>query len=411
MATLSIPPNNAVLQRASNLKIRVESHTGVFVSARDGEAHCSNYALSILDTFAQPVSYGETVAAMGEDVSGAQEWIDRMTTIRMLYHIGALVDIQNPGHLRGRNQQDFDDPRIHVRMLNDRTRTSAYIAALREVIRPGKDVVIDVGTGSGVLALAAAQAGARHVYAVEVGNVATVAEKIFTANGVADRVTVVKGWSTQVKLPEKADLLVTETIGDHPLGEQILEIILDARKRLLVPNARIIPLVLDIYGLPLQLPDDQRPRQAIGEAAISKWKEWYGIDFSPLQAYSTSEIPRSLRVRYEKVKEWQAVAPPMHLARVDFQTFIDTMIEAEVTFKMIKEGVLDGVLIYFDLQLSPSASITTRPESVGKDNHWFGHVWLLPSPQPILPGDTFTATYRYRVPGHSNGVEAVRKVS
>ncbi len=42
---------------------------------------------------------------------------------------------------------------------------------------------LDIGTGSGVLAIAATRAGARRVYAVEASDIAEVAERVFAANG------------------------------------------------------------------------------------------------------------------------------------------------------------------------------------------------------------------------------------
>jgi hypothetical protein len=52
------------------------------------------------------------------------------------------------------------DPVEHARMFHDDRRTGDYLRALAEAVRPG-DVVLDIGTGSGVVAIAAARAGAR----------------------------------------------------------------------------------------------------------------------------------------------------------------------------------------------------------------------------------------------------------
>jgi protein arginine N-methyltransferase 1 len=66
-------------------------------------------------------------------------------------------------------------------------------------------VVLDVGTGSGILAIWSAQAGARKVYAVEATNVAEHARELVRANGVADIVEVIQGTMEDIVLPEKGE--------------------------------------------------------------------------------------------------------------------------------------------------------------------------------------------------------------
>ena len=142
--------------------------------------------------------------------------------------------------------------------------------------------MLDIGTGSGVLAVAAARAGARRVYAVEASDIAEVAERVFAANGVTDTVTLVPGWSREIELPEPADLLVAEIIGNEPLEEEILETTLDARRRLLKPDARLIPHALTLLARPLRLPDGEARQRAIGRAAVERWRRLYDMEFQPL---------------------------------------------------------------------------------------------------------------------------------
>ncbi|MBA0739692.1 hypothetical protein Gogos_012931, partial [Gossypium gossypioides] len=97
-------------------------------------------------------------------------------------------------------------------MLQDYVRTGTYYAA---VIENRVDftgcVVVDVGAGSGILSLFAAQAGAKHVYAVEASEMADYARKLISGNPtLGQRITVIEGKVEEVELPEKADILISE---------------------------------------------------------------------------------------------------------------------------------------------------------------------------------------------------------
>jgi predicted O-methyltransferase YrrM len=97
--------------------------------------------------------------------------------------------------------------RWHFRMLNDRARNEAYAAAIGVAVaeaaallgRP--PVVLDIGTGTGLLSLMAAAAGAAHVYACEANVVLSeVATAVVAQHGMAGRVTVIAkpSWDLRV---------------------------------------------------------------------------------------------------------------------------------------------------------------------------------------------------------------------
>lgn len=71
-------------------------------------------------------------------------------------------------------------------MLEDHKRTGAYFNAVMQNAKQFKDkVVLDVGTGSGILAIFAAKAGAKTVYAVEATAMAKHARTLVESNGVS----------------------------------------------------------------------------------------------------------------------------------------------------------------------------------------------------------------------------------
>src|SRR5689334_13589718 len=115
----------------------------------------------------------------------------------------------------------FDERNIlsqHRSLLEDSVRTEAFASAIAAVVRPG-DVVLDLGSGSGVLAILACRAGARKVFAVEQGHIADVAAMLIANNGCADRVDVLHARSQDVELSERANVLVTETLGNLGFDE------------------------------------------------------------------------------------------------------------------------------------------------------------------------------------------------
>ncbi len=79
-------------------------------------------------------------------------------------------------------------------MVNDVARAIAFKRGLAEIITPSS-IVVDLGSGSGLLAVMAAQLGARHVFAIEQeSSLAEVSRKVACDNGVSDRVTVINRW-------------------------------------------------------------------------------------------------------------------------------------------------------------------------------------------------------------------------
>jgi type I protein arginine methyltransferase len=283
--------------------------------------------------------------------------------------------------------------RLHTVMLNDRARTSSFIESIHEVVRRG-DVVVDIGTGTGVLAVAAAQAGARHVYAIEEGSIGKVAQEVFAANDLADRITLLHGRSTEVDLPERADVLVSELIGNEPLGEKILEAVSDAAKRFLKRRARLIPGGLKIFGLPVTVPESERRNHIFTPKTLQDWKAWYGIEFSPLATVNRNTLLRSLINSYT-LRGWRALSAPILLAEINLKRCPQGAVESTRTATASASGELSGLVVYFELTLTPTRHFSTHPAAVDKTNHWLSPVWLFTDTLSLNSGDQFYIIYRY----------------
>src|SRR5919108_1258321 len=101
---------------------------------------------------------------------------------------------------------------FHELLLGDELRMRAYRQAIAETVRPG-DVVVDLGTGTGVLARWAIEAGAARAYGIErdpalLDRAVAAAE----AEGSGSRFVPVEGLSFDVSVPEPADLIVSEIL-------------------------------------------------------------------------------------------------------------------------------------------------------------------------------------------------------
>jgi len=385
---------DTVLQRVPDLKIHIDSSNNIEIYFEGRVIQCGVYGLAILDAFYQPTSVNEVSSKFQMKIKGVQDWMNLMTTIAHLYKAGVLRDeAQNKPEL-GANTSGYDTAPIHIAMLNDKQRTLSFLKGIQEVVHPG-DVVLDIGTGTGILAIAAARAGARHVYAIEASGIGKLAKAIFKANGLADRITLIEGWSTQVNLPEKADVLISEIIGNEPMAENALEITTDAMKRLIKPEARLIPNKIRIAGLPVTIPRSELKKHTFMAETIQEWKSWYEIDFSPLVEVARNS-PHKFFINPFLVRDWKALSAPVVLADIDLKDIKDLTMNNTIIVTANASGQLDGILEYFELEVCPTKQFSTHPSKADATNHWLSPVWILTDPILLQTGDQFTVTYQYR---------------
>jgi hypothetical protein len=390
--TTSGPDPDARLLRRSDLDLTVDASNQAFVRSESGVVACGHFGLALLDLFARPMSLRAALELLRPRLRGAQDWIDASSTVVRLFQQGILVDeAAAPPTLHGRAR--FDAPSVHVRMLDDHRRVAAYLEGIAATVREG-DVVVDIGTGTGILALAAIRAGARHVYAIEAGEIGRAAERVFEANGVADRVTLVPGWSTQVELPERADVLVSEIIGNEPLDEHVLEAFADARRRLLVPGARFVPSRLRVVGLGMTAPHEWVTERAFTPTKSEEWRAAYGFDFTPLLSLA-GRSPAAHYVRAHRPREWQSLTGPITLADLDLTQVSSASVDTVTEVRATAAGSLNGLLVYFELDVGGGVRLSTSPYATDERCHWSSVLWLVPDPIDLATGDVVKVRYAY----------------
>ena len=96
------------------------------------------------------------------------------------------------------------------------------------------------------------------------------------------------------------------------------------------------------------------------------------------------------------MRDWKTLSQPVLLAHVDFQTRKGFHIRSTETGTATAAGELNGLIIYFELQVDSNTFLSTRPDVVDASNHWFSPVRVLINPIPVQAGDRFQVTYWYR---------------
>ena len=313
----------------------------LLAQVEDRRWHGEASLLAVIDAFRKPLTLRDAMARLSTNTQ--LDWMQLSADILELYRNGILVSDRRAAILP--RASGFASPSIHVRMLDDVVRTGTYLEAIREVVKPG-DIVIDLGSGTGVLAIAAAQAGAERVYAIERSGIANVAARMFEVNGVADRVTLVREHSTHVELPERADVMVSEIVGNGPFDEQILAYTRDALTRLLKKDARLVPSALSVFAQPVSVPDDLLREHAFDHASAARWNRDYGIDFAGL-ADTRPRGTLDISVARDKARQMTPLGSATPLMEIDL-TEPPQRVDAHATARLDETGRLDGFLVHFE---------------------------------------------------------------
>ena len=261
----------------------------------------------------------------------------------------------------------FDDYR---EMLADTIRLDAYTRAIEATVRPG-DVVVDLGAGLGILSLIAARAGAARVHAIEKGDAAELMRRVGERNGLTDTIVIHEANSRDVTLGERANVLVSETLGSFALDENTLPFTVDARERLLEEGGRMIPRALEPFLAPVELPEEH------DKAAF--WSDVAGFDFSDAREQMLS------RMRQARVDPEALVADGQRCARFDLATTNALGLSVRHLFPMRRAGTVHGLAGWFRAELSEGVTIDTAPSAPA--THWAQAYFPYRSPVSVIEGD------------------------
>jgi hypothetical protein len=269
-----------------------------------------------------------------------------------------------------RMYQSVFDRRV---LLADQVRLTAYQKAIHEVVKAG-DVVVDIGTGSGILAFFAIQAGASKVYAVEEGNVIEEARRLAKLNGLEDKIEFLRGRSDRIDLPEKVDVITSEILGCFGLDEHVVRFLADARSRFLKPGGKVVPAWLDLYLVPVEW-------RSLWQDHIELWsRDYYGFDLSSVMALSVAQ-----KYVEDCAGSAKSLAAPSLATHIDLYENAGIQPGLHGRAAITKQGNLHGIVGYFRAGLSPNVILSTAPEQ--PRTHWKQTFFPLDEEVPVEAGD------------------------
>ncbi len=264
-------------------------------------------------------------------------------------------------------------------MIADPVRMGAYSEALNASLEPG-GVVVDLGAGPGLFAMLACQAGAGKVYAIEPSDAIQVAREIATANGFGDRITFIQDRSTEVSLPEPADLIIFDLRGILPAFGSAIPDVIDARTRFLAPGGALIP-GRDILRTALVESEESHRR------FTTPWSETtWGLDLRPAIGYTTNNwLKRTLRAD-------ELLTHPETMAVLDYLTIEATDLSQTIEMGLERDGIAHGVAVWFDSSLAGNVSMSNEPGGPGMI---YGQAFFpLPEAVPVQAGNRVVITFR-----------------
>ena len=258
---------------------------------------------------------------------------------------------------------------VHRGLLQDEVRTNAFREAIRRAVTPGS-VVLDLGAGSGILSFFACAVGARRVFAIDATHSADLAAFLSRQLGYSDRIQVFHDRSTKVELPERADVLVTETLGAFGFDERILSSVIDARARLLKPDAIIIPRRVELFLVPV---DDT----SIYERSVAWWtSKPYGLDLSALAVFASNIV------FVGDIGRDSFLAAPELVIAADLTTLTASDVSGSVHFSATRAGLMHGFSGWFRATLADGLELSNEMPGTSWE-----HVFLpLQSPVAIEAG-------------------------
>jgi protein arginine N-methyltransferase 1 len=256
------------------------------------------------------------------------------------------------------------------------TRLDQYARAIAGTVHEG-DTVLDLGTGSGILAMLACRAGATRVYAVEASDAVRMGELLSSTTDLADRIRFIQGSSLQLVLEERVDVVVGDihdTFGLQPGG---IASLIDARHRLLRPRGVVIPRAIELKIAPVEAADFYAREVDVWSRCVQ------GIDLATIRPFAVSHVHAG------RFDHGDLLCPPVRLAVIDLERSATARVSGTTRAIIARDGVVHGLCGCFVTTLTEDIRMGNVPGDSATTN--FAQAFLpLEQPTPVSTGDSIT---------------------
>ncbi|MBI3950711.1 MAG: methyltransferase domain-containing protein [Acidobacteria bacterium] len=294
----------------------------------------------------------------------------------------------------------YDQLWIHRQMLQDRVRCEAYRRAIADTVKTG-DVVLDMGTGTGILSLFAARAGARKVYAIERTSIVDLARRLVRINRAEEQIEILQGDMENMDLPEQVDVIISEWMGPYGVDENLLPSVLIARDRWLKPGGKMLPERVTAWMAPAW--DSELAREMSFFQARP-----YDLDLSLITRYTAQEVWYAQH--HISLEHLLAEPQPMWTTNVCECSLEEARgpFQALLSFSITHPGKLNALAAWFSAELGAGHLLTCAPDA--PKTHWGRTVCPLDRALEVAPGTDIAVEFACEPgePGWSNTRWSVR---
>uniref|UniRef100_A0A8D1G572 Protein arginine methyltransferase 9 n=1 Tax=Sus scrofa TaxID=9823 RepID=A0A8D1G572_PIG len=305
--------------------------------------------------------------------------------------------------------------RWHFIMLNDTKRNTIYNAAIQKAVCLGSKSVLDIGAGTGILSMFAKKAGAHSVYACELSKTMfELACDVVAANKMEAGIQLLHMKSLDIEIPkhipERVSLVVTETVDAGLFGEGIVESLIHAWEHLLLQPktkgengncekyGKVIPASAVIFGMAVECAEIRRHHRVgikdVAGICLPTNVKFQSPAYSSVDAEETVE-PYTTEKMSRVPGGYLALTECFEIMTVDFNNLqelksLATKKPDKIGIPVIKEGVLDAIVVWFELQLDDEHSLSTSPseetcwEQAVYPVHDLADYWIKPGDQVMM---------------------------